>query len=260
MDRLKNKKGDLLHGWSMASLSEYLDTAQQSVGMNVVDSTEFFSPQSFKKALGWLATRVNGMSEDVVILTLIPMYLFFILNYRGLVLRFVSDYFQGERLEHMQQALHRSYTSIHEYLVGTAILTGVSALMTFLILFAFGIQYAFFFGVFLAVLNLIPFIGNLLGFVVILLFVWGTRPPEYALYIGIALYVSNIVQENFLRPILVGNKMEMNAAVEFSAVIVGGMVWGFSGMVLFIPMVGVVKAFIDSNPDWKSFGIFFESK
>jgi len=68
------------------------------------------------------------------------------------------------------------------------------------------------------------------------------------------------VQENFLRPKLLGDSMEVNAAIIFTAVFIGGLIWGFSGMVLFIPLAGVTKAVIDSNPKWSAFGIFFESK
>jgi predicted PurR-regulated permease PerM len=52
--------------------------------------------------------------------------------------------------------------------------------------------------------------------------------------------------------------MEMNAMMVFTAVIVGGMVWGFSGMVLFIPMVGILQALVNSHPDWKGYAILFE--
>jgi predicted PurR-regulated permease PerM len=38
---------------------------------------------------------------------------------------------------------------------------------------------------------------------------------------------------------MVGDKMEMNAIMVFTAAIVGGMACGFSGMV-FIPMVGIL--------------------
>lgn len=66
-------------------------------------------------------------------------------------------------------------------------------------------------------------------------------------------------KENFLRPKLIGDKMEMNAMMVFTAVVVGGMIWGFSGMVLFIPMLGVLQALLNSNPLWKPYTIFFEA-
>ncbi|MDH4092241.1 MAG: AI-2E family transporter [Cyclobacteriaceae bacterium] len=247
-------------GVSIDDIKMYIDSAQQAIGFEFFDSSEILVPDALKQILGLVAGKISGLTGEVVILTLIPMYLFFILNYRGLVWRFIHTYYKGEDLDRVSLSFQRSYASIYNYLSGTGILTIVTLVMTYLILLVFGIRYSFFFAVFLAVVNLIPYIGNLAGFVVILLFVWATSSPVFVLYVGVTLYVSNLVQENFLRPLLVGNKMEMNAAIVFTAVIVGGMIWGFAGMVLFIPLVGIAKAFIDGNPEWKSFGVFFESK
>ena len=33
----------------------------------------------------------------------------------------------------------------------------------------------------------------------------------------------------------------------------------FSGMVLFIPLLGILQALLNSNPDWKPFAVFFEA-
>ena len=150
--------------------------------------------------------------------------------------------------------------SIANYLKGTMMVTGLTALMTLTILLLFGVKYAFFFGSFLAVLPLIPYIGNLVGMVVILLYVYITKDSwSITLFVFIALYFSHMIQENFLKPKLLGDKMEMNAAVVFTSVIVGGLIWGFSGMILFIPFAGIVKAFIESSPASRNFAIFFES-
>jgi predicted PurR-regulated permease PerM len=215
---------------------------------------------NFRQVLGFVARQISSIGENLVTLTLIPMYLFFILNYRGLAHRFVVHKYEGTRLDSVEDFVHRSQVSIQNYLLGTLVLTGVSAAMSFVILLAFGISYPFFFGIFIAVLNLIPYIGNLLAFGVILVFAWVTKDSGYiVLFAGVALYASNMVQENFLRPKLIGDKMEMNAMMVFTAVVVGGMIWGFSGMVLFIPMLGVLQAMLNSNPKWRPYSIFFEA-
>jgi predicted PurR-regulated permease PerM len=157
--------------------------------------------------------------------------------------------------------LENAKLSISNYLMGTLLLTGISTIMTFIVLLIFGIKYAFFFSLFVAILNLIPYIGNLIAIIVVLLFTFLTKDSaSTTLFLFIALYVSNLIQENFLRPKFRGDKMEMNAAIVFTSTLAGGLIWGVSGLILFIPLTGVVKAFIDSNPRWNAFGVFFESK
>jgi predicted PurR-regulated permease PerM len=208
-----------------------------------------------------LATQIISFGKNLVTITLIPMYMFFILNYRGLMRKFIEKRYEGEVRERVTNFLENAKQSISNYLKGTLLLTGISIVMTFAILLIFGVRYAFFFSLFVAILNLIPYIGNLIALVIVLLFTFITKDStSTTIFVFISLYISNLIQENFLRPKFLGDKMEMNAAIIFTAALAGGLIWGVSGLILFIPLTGVVKAFVDSNPSWKSFGVFFESE
>lgn len=224
-----------------------------------------FDPASTEKqtanlgvVIGWFARQVDLLSKNLVTLTLIPMYLFFILQYRRLLTRFIERKYKGEQRDNIKQIIHQTQESIRSYLWGTLILTGINAVMSFAILFLLGIPSAFFFAIFIAVLNLIPYIGNLIAVVLVLLFVFVTTGSfSQVVFIAVALYISNLLQENFLRPALIGDKMEMNAMTVFTGVILGGMIWGFSGMVLFIPLLGILQAVLNSREAWRPYGIFF---
>ena len=218
------------------------------------------STDMFGKVVNFVAGEISMIGKNLVTITLIPMFLFFLLLYRGIVPEFVQARFHGTEMGRVHSFFHKSRSSIQNYLIGTLILTGITSVMALVILLLFGVRYAFFFSIFIAILNLIPYIGNLAAFVVVLFFVWVTKDNIYTvLLVGLALYGANLIQENFLRPKLIGDKMEMNAMVVFTAVIAGGMIWGFSGMVLFIPLLGVLKALFDSNPKWQAYSIFLTS-
>jgi predicted PurR-regulated permease PerM len=208
-----------------------------------------------------VASQIISFSKNLVTITLIPMYMFFILNYRGLMRKFIERRYDGEVRERVITFLENAKLSISNYLMGTLLLTGISTIMTFIVLLIFGTKYVFFFSLFVAILNLIPYIGNLIAIIVVLLFTFLTKDSaSTTLFLFIALYVSNLIQENFLRPKFLGDKMGMNAAIVFTSALAGGLIWGVSGLILFITLTGVVKAFIDSNPRWNAFGVFFESK
>lgn len=241
------------------AIGQLHDQFESLTGIKLIDSASAGNTEGLRGIINWFAKQIVSIGENVVTLTLIPMYLFFILNYRGLPTAFVERRYTGERKKDMELFFERAGFSIQNYLLGTLVLTGVSTLMSFLILLVFGINYAFFFAVFIALLNLIPYVGNMTAFVVVLMFVWITKDSgSTVLFVGVALWLSNIVQENFLRPKLIGDKMEMNAMMVFTAVVVGGMIWGFSGMVLFIPMLGVLQALLNSRPEWRPYAVFFE--
>lgn len=242
-------------------IDRLIDSVESTFGISVMGPADSpVTENNFRQVIGFFARGVSSIGENLLTITLIPMYLFFILNYRGLAHRFVVSKYDGGTLTEVESFVSRSQSSIRNYLLGTLVLTGVSAAMSFLILLAFGVSYAFFFGVFIAILNLIPYIGNLIAFAVVLLFAWVTKDSGLTVFfIAVALYASNMVQENFLRPKLIGDKMEMNAMMVFSAVVIGGMIWGFSGMVLFIPLLGILQALLNSHPSWRPYAIFFET-
>ncbi len=205
-----------------------------------------------------LASEIIALGKNLVTLTLIPMYMFFIINYRGLIRKFIDKRYEGIVREQVISFVSHAKLSVTNYLKGTLILTGLVTLISYLIFLIFGVKYALFFALFIAILNLIPYIGNLIGLIIVLMFTFLSKDSlNTTLFVGIALYVSHMVQENFLRPKLLGDKMEMNAAVVFTAALAGGVIWGVSGMILFIPFTGIVKSFVDNNPRWKSFGVFF---
>lgn len=236
-----------------------ISQVEDNLGIQLMSQLE--NVDSTKSIINGLATSVISFGKNLVTITLIPMYLFFILNYRGLIRKFVEKRYEGTARAQVIAFLENSKQSISNYLKGTLLLTGISTVMTYLVLLIFGIQYAFFFGLFVAILNLIPYIGNLIALIIVILFTFVTKDSfSTTFFVFIALYVSNLIQENFLRPKFLGDKMEMNAAIVFTAALAGGVIWGVSGLILFIPLTGVIKAFIDSNPRWQAFSVFFESK
>ena len=212
------------------------------------------------KGIELISGQLGSVGTNLLTIALTPIFLFFILNFRGLVKEFFLKNYTGSDLESIQEFVVKAMTSVKNYLWGTMILTIVTAVMTYIILLLFGIKSAIFFSVFLAVLNIIPYVGNLIAYIAILSFAWITKDSgPIVIYLAVSLYFSNMIQENILRPKLVGDKMEINAFMVLSAVMLGAIIWGVSGMVLFVPFLGIAKAFVESNPKWHKYAILFAS-
>jgi predicted PurR-regulated permease PerM len=229
---------------------------------------EFYHPEdlkenisnTFRNGIGFLSTQLSTVGANLLTIALTPVFLFFLLNARGLVKDFLLNNYSGNSLETIQNFIQKAHTSVKNYLWGTLILTVVTAIMTYIILILFGIKSAIFFSVFLAILNIIPYLGNLIAYIGILSFVWITKDSgSTVIYVTICLYFSNMIQENILRPKLIGDKMEINPFMILSAVMLGAIIWGVSGMVLFVPFLGILKALVESNPEWNKYALLFSS-
>ncbi len=63
------------------------------------------------------------------------------------------------------------------------------------------------------------------------------------------------LEANVIFPVAVSNRLNVNALSVLVAVFVGGTLWGVSGMILFVPFVGIAKLIADRNPRLKTLSI-----
>jgi predicted PurR-regulated permease PerM len=190
---------------------------------------------------------------------LILFYLFFLLYYKELLREFILARTQDKRkIASVRARLVKSMALVRNYLSGMLFLTLISAVMNLAVFLVFGLHFSLFFAVFLAILNLIPFIGNPIGLAIIMVFAIITKESiMIPLLIFVALFVINFLQDNVIRPWLLGDKLKLNALTVFVAIIIGGMIWGVSGMILFIPIVGAVRIILEGQGKYEHYTIFF---
>jgi predicted PurR-regulated permease PerM len=158
----------------------------------------------------------------------------------------------------VRNQFYQSLEIVRSYIYGLFLLTFVSAIMNYIVFLIFGLEFALFFAIFLAVLNLIPFIGNPIGLLVIFLFAVITNETMLTpVLILVALFIANFLQDNIVRPWLMGDKMKLNAFAIFVVIIIGGMIWGVSGMILFIPITGIIKIVLENKKDTEHYAALF---
>jgi len=144
---------------------------------------------------------------------------------------------------------------IQSYLSGMVRVTGIVAVMAGIFFYLIGVEYFLLFAAFIAIMNLIPFVGVFLSSFFAILYVFLTTDTmlfpvlTFAVLWGIQLFENNIIT-----PLVVGSKVKVNALVVILAILIGGWLWGISGMVLFIPLVGVVKITLEKIPEASAFG------
>ncbi|HAC24925.1 MAG TPA: hypothetical protein DCE81_08425, partial [Cytophagales bacterium] len=224
--------GDALEGIARETLGDL----EHFVGVEVA-STDNLIKSAMEKLGGWLVKELSAVGTSLTGLTLMLVYLFFFLYYRSLFRHYMSVSYSGDRLARMKDIVLKSSHVASGYIRGTLVLTLLMAVLSIIIFWIFGVRHAFFLAVFVAVLNIIPYIGNLIAFAVVFLVVFVTK-DSVGISLGVlgCLYVANLLQENIGRPLIVGSEMDMNGFFVFVSVVIGGTIWGISGMILFIPI------------------------
>src|ERR1022692_714989 len=70
----------------------------------------------------------------------------------------------------------------------------------------------------------------------------------------IAYIVIQFIDNHFLIPVIVSSRVRINALISIVIVLLGGELWGISGMFLSIPFIGVLKIVFDRIPEMRPWG------
>lgn len=207
-----------------------------------------------EKSSDVMGTALVGIGGVVVLLLLIPVYIFMILFYKPLLLGFISQLFKNDKEEIVNEVLTETKSLIQSYLIGLLIEAAIVATINSVGLLLLGIEYAILIAIIGALLNLIPYIGGLIAISIPMLIAIATKSPIYALWVFILFITVQIIDNNYIVPKIVASKVKVNALVSIIVVLIGGALWGVSGMFLAIPITAIVKVVFDRIEPLKPFG------
>lgn len=229
-------------GISQEEQSEYL---QQGIN-NVIDSSG-----------NYVSSIVSATTNMFTVMTLMPIFIFFMLYYREMYRTFfrkLLDVKQGVG-SNIDGLLDRVQNVTQNYLVGMLTVIGILAVLNTTGLFIVGLEHAVFFGVFAALLAIIPYIGIIIGALPPLLYALLLTDSLLTPVFVVAVFGTvQFLEGNFITPRIVGSKVSINPFVAMVALIIGGELWGISGMILFVPLIGILKVVFDQIEDLKPYG------
>lgn len=208
-----------------------------------------------------IASFMNKLSSFVANYLLVFVYIFFLLNYRHIFRDFLIKIFPDERRDKAKKIMVKSSRVVSQYLVGKLILMGLLAVLYSIGLGLSGVSNFILVSVIAAVLTLIPYVGNVIGFTMAVAFGFLTS-GETNVLIGIALTftITQFVESYVLQPYVVGDRVDVHPFFVILAVILGNMLWGVIGMILAIPILGIITVILLHIKELHPFGVLFSKK
>ncbi len=186
---------------------------------------------------------------------LMPIYTFLLLYYRSIIKKFLVGVFKNGSEENVRDILSQSATISQQFVTGLMIETSIVFTLNTIGFLVLGIKYAIFLALLAALLNLIPYVGMLTANVLAMLITLSSSDSTSdVLWVGAILAVVQLIDNNFLMPLIVGNKVRINALVTLLGVLIGGTLCGIPGMFLAIPTLAVCKVICDKVTDLKPWG------
>ena len=198
-----------------------------------------------------LSTTTNLLGN----MTLVPLYIFFLLLYRDMFREFFYKVFKNSKKTKINGVLHQIYEVVHNYLSGIFFVTLIVGTLNSLGLLALGIESAIFFGFLAALLLVIPYIGLLIGGLLPLVVALVTKDsPMYAVGVAGVFFVVQFLEGNIITPYVVGSKVSINSLAAIVGLLLGSALWGIAGMVLALPLLAILKVIFDAVPNLQPYG------
>ncbi|MES2882470.1 MAG: AI-2E family transporter [Bacteroidota bacterium] len=189
------------------------------------------------------------------VLFLLPIYVFLLLFYKPLILDFLFQVFSEKHSLRVAEILSQTKSAIQSFMVGLMIETAIVCTLNSIALIIIGVPNAIVIGIIGGILNILPYVGGLIAICLAVLMSLVTSndfSPAFAIIGAYALI--QFVDNNILVPRIVSSKVKINALISIVIVLLGGLLWGLSGMFLSIPFIAVLKIIFDRIDELKPWG------
>lgn len=231
--------------------SGYFDVSPQKI-LAWIAKTKSELINTSGSAIG--STLVN-VGNGLVVILLIPVYIFMMLFYQPLLIEFFRRAFGADNRSEVSLIITQIKTVIQRYLSGLFIEAVIVAALNTIALLILGIEYAFLLGILGALLNVIPYLGGLVAVALPMMIALVTKDSTvYPLYVMAAYYFIQLVDNNYIVPKIVASKVKINALVSIVVVLAFGALWGIPGMFISIPLTAIVKLIFDHIEPLKPWG------
>ena len=240
----------------MDSLSIWISN---SFGYSPAEQLKFINDQS-KKLFSSLGGMIGGaawsLSGIFIFIGLLPIYIYLILLYRNLFLKFILMWFKPAEFRNVEEGIRQTEKMVKSYLIGLLIQITYIVILLGGTLWLFGIQNALLIGIIFAFLNLIPYLGALIGNIlgVLLTLASSDNIGDVLIVLGAITFVQ-LLDNNILMPRIVGSQVKINPLVSIVGIIIGGVMAGLSGMFLAMPIISILKIVFDRSGNYKQWGV-----
>ncbi|WP_162425692.1 AI-2E family transporter [Pontibacter pudoricolor] len=190
---------------------------------------------------------------SVVLLVLIPLYVALILYNREQLARALYSLFSRSEHHKIRTILHETITTYYNFIKGMAIVYAIVGTLNTIGLLILGVPHALFFGVVASILTFIPYVGITIGAILPMTVAWITYDSLwYPAGVVMVFAVVQYLEANLIFPWAVSYRLQVNMLFTLLAIVAGGILWGASGMILFIPYLAILKLIADKHENMRS--------
>lgn len=238
--------------------ADFLHFVENTLGIAPDQQTDYLQKgldNLIERSGQYISGLVNTTTTLFTTLGLMPIFIFFMMYYKEMYTTFLNKIIERRSHEEVEVVVDKVQDVAQNYLVGLITVIGILAVLNSIGLLIVGIDHAIFFGVFAGFMAIIPFIGIIIGSLPPLLYaLFLTDSLLYPLGVIIVFVIVQFLEGNFISPRIIGSRVSINPFIALIALIIGGQLWGISGMILFVPLIGILRVVFEEIPALRPVG------
>ncbi len=206
--------------------------------------------------IGLTLMTLSGIAGSLILATL---YSFLMLIYRKNIYQAFELVLGEERKENTSSFFYSLSETLSGYILGVIKVQAIVFFIFWFLLSVSGLPHSLFFAFLAAFFNIIPYLGIFSVALIVSLYSFLMFENwSYSLWIIIIFWFIHVLEANIITPKLLGKIMNLNPLAALFFIILGGHLWGFSGMILALPVTATLRIILEHSKSLNAWALFLK--
>ncbi len=229
-------------------ISNYLNVEKLSL-IEVLKRSDLMEYFDFKAIPNLINGFLNGFGAILIGLFSVLFIAFFFLKDSFLLERSLLVFATKGEESRFMSMFNKIKELLSRYFVGLLLQITILFILYTILLLIFGVENAIALALIAAIMNVIPYVGPLIGGVLVLLLAttsnlgadFQTVLLPKLIYIMIGYFVIQLIDNFINQPLIFGNSVRSHPLEIFLAILIGGILFGIPGMIVAVPSYTAIK-------------------
>jgi predicted PurR-regulated permease PerM len=200
-----------------------------------------------------LKNASSSLTATAFNLILFPVFSALLLYHRHLLAVVLYQLFPSYKKETIHEILIETIHEYYNFIKGMGLVYLIVGLLNSIGLLIIGVPHPFLFGFIASILTFIPYVGIIISSLLPITVSWVTfNSIWYPIGVVLVFTIVQLLEAYIIFPMAVGNRLKINTLVIIVVIILGGIIWGAVGMILFIPFTSILKLIADRTESLKT--------
>lgn len=235
--------------WAVNVLAPWLrDRFAVDPSVLEVDKLKTILTSHWKETGGFIRSTIETISESgfvvlgwVANLALIPIITFYLLRDWDQMVAYIDDLLPRSTQPLLSKLARESDEVLGAFLRGQLLVMVALAVIYSVGLWLVGLEFALLIGIIAGVVSFVPYLGLIVGVGVAGIAILFQSPDIFDLFWVLAVFVvAQVIEGTILTPMLVGERIGLHPVTVIFAVLAGGQLFGFFGILLALPVAAIL--------------------